>query len=314
MTGVAIVFHGAAGAGKGTVWDVLVAIFGSANCTVLGQDDIESKFNASLRWKMLVNLNEVISSSNRSAETANRLKPWITDAMIRLEDKFLSKEDFANCANLLFNSNGDQPVIIDDDDRRYSVKKSMHALDKHVADRVYKDLHGPRTQLGGFFHHLLRRRHHFTVGKLLATEDRAKIQAAGATSDVKFLRAIAADGLDMVAGPWKDDVRYGQPSREASHGGLVASEELQDIYQHYCKRNGLRPRDGQKLLEGVEKYIPGARKLPNPRQIGGVKRRGFGGIPIHSRNDQSVKDEKVVSLTPGRGVAPAPIDNPDYAA
>lgn len=71
--GTAVVLRGDPGAGKGTAMEILMLCYGMSNCVTLGQEDLDGKFHSNLIDKLFVVGNEILSSSNRSAQTANKL-------------------------------------------------------------------------------------------------------------------------------------------------------------------------------------------------------------------------------------------------
>lgn len=97
----AIVLHGEEGAGKGTLERILKHLYGPWNVAVLGQNALESRFHEQLVDKLFVVANEVISSTNRSAETQNLLKPWVTDDEIPLEAKYKAGTKVPNTTALV---------------------------------------------------------------------------------------------------------------------------------------------------------------------------------------------------------------------
>jgi len=124
-TGTAWVIIGRQGSGKNTLYSrVLMPLLGNSNCRLLNQDSLESRFNMLLADRQLVCFNEV----KASPKAQDRLKTWITEDEIVIEDKRASSIINANPANLIFLSNDRVPVLIDSDDRRFSVVKTGPAL------------------------------------------------------------------------------------------------------------------------------------------------------------------------------------------
>ncbi len=117
-TGTAWVFLGSQGSGKTLlITEILFPLLGSANCIQLNQDALTTRYNELLDKRQLVCFNEVHSSP----QGAERIKTWITERDIRLEDKSGSAHVESNHLNLIFTSNSQVPVQIDADDRRFSV-------------------------------------------------------------------------------------------------------------------------------------------------------------------------------------------------
>jgi len=120
-TGTAWVIMGPQGSGKNTLYSrILAPLLGNSNCRLLNQDTLESRFNMLLADRQLVCFNEV----KASPKAQDRLKTWITEEEIVIEDKRASSIIKANPVNLIFLSNDTVPVLIEPDDRRFSVVKT----------------------------------------------------------------------------------------------------------------------------------------------------------------------------------------------
>jgi len=120
-TGTAWVIMGPQGSGKNTLYSrILVPLIGGSNCRLLNQDTLESRFNKLMADRQLVCFNEVKATT----KAQDRLKTWITEDEFVMEDKRASSAIMANPVNLIFLSNNRVPVLIEPDDRRFSVVKT----------------------------------------------------------------------------------------------------------------------------------------------------------------------------------------------
>lgn len=277
---VAIVLAGTQGAGKDTVGGVIAALFGSANGFVLDQNALDSRFKGQLRSALFLYCNEAMSSTNRSAETANFLKSVIAGDKLVLEEKYKTTETVIARMNVVVASNDDCPVVIEKTDRRYSVKRSSRRLPAEIGRRVWADLKGARTQLAGFFDFILNRRTRIAPGFLYDTPERRQMQQLSSHSEEKFVQAIADDGWLAISLPWVN-AAPGPQIREAvapSANTLVPSHILNEVYQYWCRENGLKPRGSTKLGQAV-KTLPGVKATST--QFRHIKVRCYGGIPLH---------------------------------
>ena len=124
-TGTSWVFLGSQGSGKTLlITEVLFPLLGFSNCVQLNQDALTTRFNELMDKRQLVCFNEVHSSR----QGAERIKTWITEGDIRLEDKSGRAHVESNHLNLIFTSNSQVPVQIDADDRRFSVIRTAGPL------------------------------------------------------------------------------------------------------------------------------------------------------------------------------------------
>lgn len=127
-TQTAWVLVGPQGSGKNTLYnDVIKPLLGRNNCRLVNQDTLESRFNKLLKERLLVCFNEVSASKKGQ----DRLKTWITEEEMIVEGKGRDSISQNNPANFLFISNNNIPVIIEKDDRRFSVVKTGGALRKY---------------------------------------------------------------------------------------------------------------------------------------------------------------------------------------
>jgi hypothetical protein len=292
--GTAIVLQGEHGAGKGTLHNILNEVYGASNITMVTQDFLDSRFNGMLADKLFVTANEVMSSSNRSMEIANRLKTWITEPHITLEEKFVGTSLRPNNFNIMFDSNDERPVIIERGDRRYSVFESR-VLDRAITNRIYVDLLGPKKNVAAFYDHLLTRKCTIVLGDRFDSAARDNLMSASAHSDEKFVHEIVMEGWYTVAETWRAEGRMENPRQVVETDELVVpSDTLQQVYQHFCKLHSLRARGGNSLTKTVKTLLPQA--AFDRRYIGGVRTRVYTGFPMHAPGEvidlQSKKEER----------------------
>lgn len=130
----ALVFHGPQGTGKNLFFDVVRDMYGKYGVMV-GQTEIEEKYNGWLSAKQLVIGNEVVSRQELY-HNKNRLK-WVIDAKkipIRTMHTDTRWED--NWANLVFLSNEKRPLLVEIGDRRHLVVYTPTPEDRDLYDRV----------------------------------------------------------------------------------------------------------------------------------------------------------------------------------
>lgn len=116
----ALVFHGPQGTGKNLFFDVLRDLYGEYGVMV-GQTEIEDKYNTWLSRKMLVVGDEVVSRQEMY-HAKNRLK-WVVTQKTKIPIRAMHMDTRweSNHVNLVFLSNESQPLALEDNDRRYMV-------------------------------------------------------------------------------------------------------------------------------------------------------------------------------------------------
>lgn len=152
----ALVFHGPQGTGKNLFFDVIRGIYGKYGVMV-GQTEIEEKYNGWLSAKLLVIGNEVVSRQELY-HNKNRLKWIITEENIPIRTMHTDTRWESNHANVVFLSNERQPVVLEIGDRRYLVVYTPTPEDKGLYEEVRDFLAAGGA--GKFFHYLL----HYDLG------------------------------------------------------------------------------------------------------------------------------------------------------
>ncbi|MFG6413815.1 DUF5906 domain-containing protein [Roseateles sp. DC23W] len=216
----ALVFHGPQGTGKNLFFDVLRDLFGDYGVMV-GQTEIEDKYNTWLSGKMLIIGDEVVSRAEMF-HAKNRLK-WIITQTTKIPIRAMHMDTRweSNHANLVFLSNEDMPLVLEEGDRRFMV--------------VYT----PNQERGDLY---------ARVVEFLAND--------GARKWLHFLQTIPLSGFTHSEVPpltrAKQDLielGYRAPERFVNewHGGyldlpLVAcsAEQLYRVYKLWCDRAGER--------------------------------------------------------------------------
>ena len=114
-----IIMHGDEGSGKNLFWEIVQAIYGEYG-SVVGQDQLESKFNDYLSKKLFIIGDEVLSRQEMR-HLKGKLKAMISGKTLQIETKMMPVRPEANHVNLVFLSNELQPNALDASDRRHLV-------------------------------------------------------------------------------------------------------------------------------------------------------------------------------------------------
>lgn len=120
----AVVIQGAEGAGKTYLAEVMKAVLGRRHVKMVDGTLITSGWSEWTFGYQLAVIEEVrVVGSNRH-DIMNRLKPWITNDDIPINEKFRSSRDAQNITNYLLFSNHHNCLTITENDRRYFILKS----------------------------------------------------------------------------------------------------------------------------------------------------------------------------------------------
>lgn len=150
----ALLIRGAQGTGKSWIGNLMEQIIGRPNVVRPSNDEVISKWTRWMEGAQLAIVEELMTLGR--LEVANRLKPVITDATIRIEEKNCSIYSIPNHLNFLCFTNHEDALKIEHGDRRWLVVFSPAA--KQDAD-YYARLFGYLENGGAAFvkHWLLQR-------------------------------------------------------------------------------------------------------------------------------------------------------------
>lgn len=108
------------GVGKTTLCEIARRLVGERNCsTPTAQQVIDSSFNSWIGGKRLVFVNEIYEGKGWTAY--NKLKTYVTDATIRVNEKFLPEYTVPNWAHFILCSNSELALRLEEQDRRFLV-------------------------------------------------------------------------------------------------------------------------------------------------------------------------------------------------
>lgn len=114
-----VIMHGDEGSGKNLFWEIVRDIYGEYG-SVVGQDQLEDKFNDWISRKLFIIGDEVLSRQEMR-HLKGKLKAMISGREIKINTKMMPVRSEANHVNLVFLSNELQPNALDASDRRYCV-------------------------------------------------------------------------------------------------------------------------------------------------------------------------------------------------
>lgn len=121
--GTAWLLHGTEGTGKGMLFEhVLQPLFGRDHCVQVMMKDLAGNFNSLLEGKLMVMIDEAnMSKTMDPVEVMSRLRNWITEPKIIINQKYRVEESVPNTANFIVASNVRRPLLLSPGDRRWNV-------------------------------------------------------------------------------------------------------------------------------------------------------------------------------------------------
>lgn len=148
----AVIMHGPQGTGKSTVFQSLAKIYGDYS-TVLNQRGLEDKFNADWSDSKLFILAEEVVTRAEMWHIKNELKELVTGEWIRVNPKNVAAYRQRNHVNITYLSNEDQPLPLDNDDRRHCVVWTPPELGAEFYDKVF--IEQENGGIEAFYHYLM---------------------------------------------------------------------------------------------------------------------------------------------------------------
>lgn len=109
------------GTGKSLLAYLLRAVYGQSNTAVITSEHLRGAFNGWAENKQLVIGEEITAGDARLDK--DKLKGLITQATVRVNQKFLPEYEIRDCINYIFNSNSPDAMFVEDNDRRYFVQE-----------------------------------------------------------------------------------------------------------------------------------------------------------------------------------------------
>ena len=147
----ALVVFGGQGTGKSLLFEAVAKIYGEY-ASIVGQTQIDSVYTGWASRKLFVIADEVLSQRDARV-IKNRLKSLITGDQIIIEEKYRQARTEQNSMNLVFLSNENTPVVLEQDDRRFTVVEFQNKQSKDYYEALAKEIEN--GGVNGFMHYLL---------------------------------------------------------------------------------------------------------------------------------------------------------------
>ncbi len=234
----AVILQGEQGTGKGVFkTHILDAIFGN-NCQEINQTHLESSFNEYLLGKQVIVANEVMHNENRQT-LPNILKNLVTDEYITIQRKFRKDLVIRNYTHWIFCTNSDNPIKIEEGDRRYSVFKSkkLKGGGKPAQIFVKQLIENKEHELPHFLQYLKQLEvNEYLVSNPLVTEAKIDIQNLNKDSVIKFLETLSETTIDEAFNTYIPKINFDTVYIDSL--SYVSTDLFYLLYQGYCECYG----------------------------------------------------------------------------
>lgn len=228
----AVIMHGPQGTGKSTFFNCISKIYGDY-ATVLNQRGLEDKFNSDWSDSKLFILAEEVVTRAEMWHIKNELKELVTGEWIRINPKNIAAYRQRNQVNIVYLSNENQPLPIDNDDRRHLVVYTPVALSEQFYDDVFQEIeNGGIEALYDYLLHLDLTGFH-PKKRPPMTQAKKNLMLLSAASEVRFINEWIIGDLPLPVCP-------------------VLSGDLYEAYLRWCRRNGeTRPRPSNQFYGAI---------------------------------------------------------------
>lgn len=248
----ALVFHGPQGAGKNLFFETVMAIYGEYG-RIVDQSAIEDKFNDWASRKLFLIADEVVARAELY-HVKNKLKGIVTGEWVRINPKNVAAHDERNHVNLVFLSNERQPLVLEKDDRRYTVIWTPEKL----PEGFYGDIRA-ELDAGG----VAALHHHLATLDLGDFTEHSKPPMTNSKRDVID---ISMDSIERFVQDWQTGITF-----DGSAGplpfGPCGSADLYSAYGRWCKREGVfKPRESNQFVGHLTKLPKWRRSLSDRYQ------------------------------------------------
>jgi hypothetical protein len=230
----ALVFHGPQGTGKNLFFEIVAAIYGRY-AIVVGQEQLEEKHNDWCSSKLFMIGDEVIARASLF-DQKNKLKAFITGETIQINPKFLPIRTEKNHVNVVFLSNEDQPLALEESDRRYFVVYTPPSRKDDLYERVSECIE--KGGIEAFYHYLLSiNLNGFTAfSRPLMTVAKRELIDIGMKPEHRFVYEWIKGFLPVFFSP-------------------CTAGQLFRLFQHWAYINGERSPPQNKFTASIKNFI-----------------------------------------------------------
>jgi putative DNA primase/helicase len=222
-----LVFHGPQGVGKNLFFESYAKIYGDY-ARVIDQEALEDKFNEHYSRKLFLIADEVVARGELFHQK-NKLKGITTGNQIRINPKGRTVWYEKNQINLVYLSNEQQPIVLEEDDRRYCVVLTPEKLPLEIYQTVKNEI--ANGGIEAFYDYLLQLPlgdfHPHSTPPI--SDAKRELINISMPSELRFFRDWEAGDTEWPFCP-------------------CASSDLYTAYTRYCRKNGIPfPRDNAKF-------------------------------------------------------------------
>lgn len=228
------VFLGAQGAGKNAMFEhILAPLFGRGQSKVVKNEELESQFNPYIRGAFFIAFDEVAHDNSSRNRINSKLKAYITDDKVTINDKNDKTYVTENHMNCVFFSNEAIPLIVEGTDRRFTIIRTGGNLAKQAffdGDQFFRRI---SEELISFAQYLRNFPYDTNLANTaLENVEKTSLAAAGMTKIEEFATKLKAnDGQWLLDAIDKDNCFLYSPNFPAVLPNAILRAEAKKLYR-----------------------------------------------------------------------------------
>lgn len=237
-----IVVHGPQGTGKNMFFETVLAIYGQYG-RILDQSALEDKFNDWASRKLFLIADEVVARSDLY-HVKNKLKAFITGDRIRINPKNMAAYEERNHVNMVFLSNENMPVVLEEDDRRHAVVWTPGKLDHGFYAQLKWEIENGGIE--ALHHHLL----HINLG------DFTEGTMPPMTDAKRSLIRTSMDNLRTFFDCFMRGEIPGFPAASSAGGARLPAltQDFYELYRTWCTKTGEKVLSQKRLIDELVRH------------------------------------------------------------
>lgn len=228
------------------------------NIAIIGQDDLNSQFNAFMSYSTIVICEEI-----EGYENEKKIKMLTGSKFITINEKNRPTFKIRNFNNFIIFSNSFKALKISNDDRRFNVvgggKRLIPTSDGNWEKTLFKSKEENKKFFKEFHEQLdeeLRNLYQYLIGKKverievqqnISTKAKSELIEINNTSEIEFLREMLEIGIEGIAKeywnrPYIDFLEKAIVSMPSGKhkGAWVRSKEFYQLYKFYSRDSELK--------------------------------------------------------------------------
>jgi hypothetical protein len=254
--GIAIVMLSKEGAGKGTTFALLNAIWGRSTLEVADIGQVIGTFNAALERNYVICMDEALFKGDKAS--MERLKSLITEPNIRVEQKYQPSRTIDSYHRFFAASNSEHFATVSLGERRLLF---LRVSDKRIQDlpyfeSIYRAISN-KTVISAMVHDLVNLDlSKFNVRQRPATKEHLNQKIQSLSGFERFWFEVLSNGGFST----RSEVGYASTSfNQWSDARFITTNELMNAYQYYDKNTSkYAPVQSRDIASTLSKICPGA--------------------------------------------------------